>query len=247
MPASRAQARHVGQSYSDRTHRPLTCLLLVLPPMAFYHICSIATGSLRRAGANVHMLDLMGFFGIGRAVLAPLLIIAVLLAMHLLRRDPWKIDLPALAGMVLEGIAWTVPIIAVNLLRGQFASASAGNGQHVAGQAQPGLAYLCADVGAAVYEEFVFRLVLISLILLVCVDVFELKERFVLIAAILLSAVLFSMYHRVTGTEPPLARMIVWGAEGVLWGALFAFRGFGVCVTSHLCVNLFSHAMLALR
>jgi hypothetical protein len=238
--------RHRGESYFDRTHRPLLWLLFILPPLGFYHICSIATGSLRRAGANVHMLNLLGYFGITGALLAPLLIIAVLLAMHVARRDPSKPDLPALAGMTLESILWTLPIFAMSLLRSQFLTAAAGTGQSMAGKVQPGLKYLCADVGAAVYEEFVFRLILISLLLLICVDIFELKQQAVLVGAILLSAVLFSLYHRTWGPEPPVSSLLIWGAEGVLWGTLLWFRGFGICVGSHVCVNLTSHILFAL-
>jgi hypothetical protein len=248
MTAGKGKTRHKGDTYFDRTHRPLLWLLFILPPLGFYHVCTLATGSLRRSGANVHLLELLGWFGAGPALLAPLLILTVLLGMHLSRRDPWRLEPATLAGMAAESALWTLPILAVNLLRGQFVSASAqaGSGDYVVGQVRPGLKYLCADVGAAVYEEFVFRLVLISLILLLFVDIFELKEQAVLVGAVLLSALLFSLYHRISGTQPPLSSMILWGAQGVLWGTLLWFRGFGICVGSHVCVNLLGHGLYAL-
>jgi hypothetical protein len=137
--------------------------------------------------------------------------------------------------MVAEGLFWTLPLLAVGLLRGQLAPASGGF--------QGGADYLFADIGAAVYEEFVFRLVLINLALLIFVDVFSLAEPYVLGVAAVASAVLFALYHPL-GAEMSIfwGRFLTHSLEGMLWATLLIYRGFGICVLSHVSWNLFVHA-----
>jgi hypothetical protein len=221
------------------THRPLYALVFVAIALGFSHITAAAIDSRVSPASRGDLLSFLNFFHITSGFLAPLTIVAVLIAQHVARRDPWKLQIRVLLGMLAEGAFWTLPLIAIGLLRGQLAAAS-GGGFH------SGLDYLCADIAAAVYEEFLFRLVLISLAMLLFVDVFGLKEHYVLPAAVVVSAILFALYHPLGDDSVYWARLLTHSMEGILWGALLIYRGFGICLLSHISWNLFVHMYYAI-
>lgn len=235
-PASRVP-RHLGSTYLSFTHRPLHCLIFILPPLLFYHLGTAALGSRLTPSARGDLLDALAMFGVTGRYLAPAAIAAVLVAQHLARGDDWRIRPRVLAGMAGESVLWTLPLLAMGLLRGQLQAAAV-----TAGGGHSALAQICADVGAGVYEEFVFRLILISVLAIVFVDVLGLKEGWVLTGAVLLSAVLFALYHpQVRGPHLAMGPFFMLFAAGVLWGGLYVFRGFGIAVGSHVAWDLWYH------
>ncbi|MFP4353892.1 MAG: CPBP family intramembrane glutamic endopeptidase [Phycisphaerae bacterium] len=244
-PAAKAAkprpVRHKGDSYADLTHRPLYALVFVVAALAFSHIGAAMLDSRISPASRTDLLRFLHYFHITARFLAPLTVVAVLIGQHVARRDPWSLRPSVLAGMVAEGFFWTLPLIVVGLLRGQVAAANGEAGFHA------GLDWLCADIGAAVYEEFVFRLLLINLAMLIFVDVLGLKEHFVLPAAVLCSAVAFAFYHPLGQDQLFWARLITHSLEGLLWGTLLIYRGFGICVLSHISWNLFVHLYYAVR
>ena len=187
-----------------------------------------------------HLGKLLRYFGATAAYLPALLIIAVLLIQHIVSRDKWTAEPKVLAGMFGESILWTIPLIAMSHLGGKpmtgAAALSPASGQL--------LQDLLQAAGAGVYEEFIFRLVMISLILLIFVDIFALPKGPVVAAAVVVSACLFSLYHFSFGADS--------GANGFRWvefafrtaaggylGILFVARGFAVGVGTHTFFNLF--------
>ena len=102
-----------------------------------------------------------------------------------------------------------------------------------------------ALVGAGVYEELLFRLILLSAV------VGFLSRRNVAlrdsrVIAVLATSALFSAAHYIgpSGEAIALGAWTFWfGAvfrflAGVLFGLLFVFRGFGVAVGSHAAYNV---------
>lgn len=238
-PGRRPKARAKG-GYVQATQRPLNCLFFVLPLLLFYQIGVGAYGSVLLAPR--HLQRVLTYFGAGVSLLPPALILAALFFQHLFRKDPWTIQPRVLAGMFGESVAWTVPLIALAWLLGHIGGASgaaAGGG--------PAFRNVVVMVGAGVYEEFIFRLVLIGLVGLVFVDVLTLPEHPTTAAAVVVSAVLFAVYHpEVSGASwgtVPWGRLFFLSAQGVLWGVLYVFRGFAVAVGSHVTWNLYALAV----
>ncbi len=231
--------QHTGDGYFDATHRPIHALVFVSVVLAVSHAGAALSDSHVAPASRLDLLRLLGYFHITARFLAPLTIVAVLLGQHIARRDPWKPQPATLAGMVCEGLFWTLPLLVIGLLRGQLAPASGGF--------RGGADYLFADLGAAVYEEFVFRLVLINLALLIFVDIFSLAEKYVLPAAAVVSALLFALYHPL-GAEISVfwPRFLTHSLEGLLWATLLIYRGFGISVLSHVSWNLFVHVYYAI-
>lgn len=100
---------------------------------------------------------------------------------------------------------------------------------------------IVTGIGAGIYEELIFRLVLICLLMMLFQDIIGLSRQDALIFSVLISAVLFSLHHHVHFTggrfsvgEPfAVKRFIFRTLAGIYFAVLFAFRGFGITAGTH--------------
>ena len=231
-------------TYWEHTRRPLHSLVIVAPLLVLFHALET------RYDSNLLAPEMMGrflvFFGATQPFLPPLGIALVLLIHHFARRDPWEVRPVVLAGIVGESILWTVPLIGLSELTGRIAApaAAATSSGGIDAVLQPAL----IAVGAGVYEEFVFRMVLISLVVLVFSDVMGLRKDWVVVAAVVCGAALFSLCHftsqQTFGPDPfAWGKFIFLAVAGVLWGGLFLCRGFAVAVGCHVVWDLYVFAI----
>ncbi|MFA6133769.1 MAG: CPBP family intramembrane glutamic endopeptidase [Phycisphaerae bacterium] len=225
-----------GSPYARLTLRPLYCLAFIAPLMIFFQIGAMFYRTSLLAPEDLGRL--LGYFGATAAYLPPLFIVAVLFIQHLAHGDNWQVRPGVLAGMAGESVAWMVPLVAMNLMTGRLLSQAATHGslQHVYQQ-------ILVAVGAGIYEEFIFRLVFISVVMLVMVDLLGLKKEAVAIGAILVGAGLFSLYHfsgrqLTSGESFPWAEFVFRTLAGVYLGGLYLFRGFAISVGTHTFFNL---------
>ena len=188
MTKSYPARRRDRSRYWHQTQRPLHSLVFILPMLLFFQIGAAYCGTHLLAPHDVGRL--LRYFGATSAYLPPLLIVVVLLIQHAARRDRWEVKPKVLAGMFGESVLLVVPLIALSLVGGRIAAGAAG-------AADPAATFqgVLNAVGAGIYEEFLFRLGLIGLTMLLFVDLLSFKEEYVGVAAVLASAALFSMYH----------------------------------------------------
>ncbi|HUV62450.1 MAG TPA: CPBP family intramembrane glutamic endopeptidase [Sedimentisphaerales bacterium] len=108
------------------------------------------------------------------------------------------------------------------------------------------LADVVTGIGAGIYEELVFRLILICLLMLLFQDALRLSHKSAAILSVLISAALFSAHHHVdflTG-QPNLidpfnvTRFAFRTIAGIYFAALFAIRGFGITAGTHASYNI---------
>ncbi len=239
MSADRSPT-HLRRNYWRKTLHPVHSLVLVAPLLLFFHLLTAYYGTNLLAPHLVGRF--LNYFGATEAFLPALLICLVLVLQQAGRRDPWRIEPVVLAGMVGESIFWTIPLIGINELTGRLSPASnvttAPAGESLLHEAT-------TAVGAGVYEEFVFRLVLISLIVLFFSDALGLKKNFTLAAGIIAAAIIFALCHfswdQITGAEAiKWNRLIFLAVAGCLWGGLYVTRGFAVAVGSHVLWDLYA-------
>jgi hypothetical protein len=236
-----------ADSYFRQTRLPLNNLAVIVPLLAAFHL-----GSLRVA-PDLLAPELIGtvlqFFGATAPILPPLLIVAALLAQQAVGRYPWTLQPRALAGIVAESILWTLPLIALWQLAGRVIAepTAAAIAAQVPGAAPGGTIFsnIVLAIGAGVYEEFLFRLVLISGTLAIFVDIFELKAQPVAVAAVLVSAVVFAGCHYglsdlANPTRLPWGKAVFLAMAGLLWGGVYLFRGFGIAVGAHILWDLYA-------
>ncbi|MBL7134345.1 MAG: CPBP family intramembrane metalloprotease [Phycisphaerae bacterium] len=226
------------QGYRWQTHRPLNCLVFILPLLAAFHAGVASFGTDLMVPHYFHVV--LRYFGATGVHLPAALIAAVLVGQHLLRREKWRVEMRVLAGMFVESILWSLPLIALSFLLprtpGELTTTAPG--------ARGLLEQLTAAVGAGIYEEFFFRLVLITSAMLIFVNVFALRKAVVASAAVIVTAIAFSLCHlpaeQLTGqVSLNWNKCIFLFGAGLLWGVVFVFRGLGIAVGSHIFYNLY--------
>jgi hypothetical protein len=108
-------------------------------------------------------------------------------------------------------------------------------------------------VGAGIYEELVFRLILICALMVLFQDLIGLSHQNAIALAVLISAALFSAHHDVIWIDGRLARNVPfnWTAfgfrtiAGVYFALLFAIRGFGITAGTHAFYDIIATLLLA--
>ena len=104
------------------------------------------------------------------------------------------------------------------------------------------LANIVTGVGAGIYEELVFRLILICALMVLFQDIIGFDHKNAIILSVLISAALFSAHHHhITlvngrfGRGAPFSwtEFVFRTVAGVYFAGLFAMRGFGITAGAH--------------
>jgi len=105
---------------------------------------------------------------------------------------------------------------------------------------------LVTGIGAGIYEEFVFRLILICLLMFLFQDILKVSRQNSIILSVLIAAVLFSAHHHIffvngqfhTGEPFSVSKFIFRMIAGIYFAVLFAVRGFGITAGTHAFYNI---------
>jgi hypothetical protein len=117
------------------------------------------------------------------------------------------------------------------------------------------MADIVTGVGAGIYEELVFRLILICALMVLFQDVIGMDHKNAIILSVLISAALFSAHHHhITYINGQLGRgapfrwteFVFRAAAGVYFAALFAIRGFGIAAGTHAFYDIIATIINAL-
>lgn len=103
------------------------------------------------------------------------------------------------------------------------------------------LANIVTGIGAGIYEELVFRLILICVLMLLFQDALGLTHRNSIVLSVLISAALFSAHHHITLLDGQIGQAadFDWAKfgfrtiAGIYFAGLFAIRGFGITAGTH--------------
>jgi len=236
-------------AYFEASRKPLAILVFLLPLLLLYELLllrAFLTGApLVTPDAHLWILTLFQAFelrGVGYW-LPGALVVVVLLAWQFAERGAgggrrgaasgkWTVD-PACTGLMFsESIVLAVPLLVFSQASLRI-PAIASDG--IAFEALPLGSKIAVSIGAGIYEELLFRLGLLGLLLLVLEDVLGASRRFATAAAVGLSAIAFMAYHPLrdgAGAVMP-SRVVFYLAAGVYFGTLFVVRGFGIAVGAH--------------
>lgn len=207
--------------------RPLDALVFLLPLILFYEITSLSRGdrviSFEFLFEFLRLFGQVGFWAPGFAV------VIILLATHAASGDQWVVHWSRVGFMYVESVALSVPLLLLS-----WSVPLAG------GESTGLLNRLALGIGAGVYEELVFRLILISLIVILAADLMRLNRSWVAVAAVVLSALAFAAHHHPPiGKEPyRLIPFLFRTLAGVYLAAIFWYRGYGPAAGCHAAYNL---------
>ena len=217
--------------------------MFYLPWLILYELGLVLSGDPYRNLADVWLRNVLQWAGFSQYFLLPLLSCAVLLGWHHVSKEQWKIHWHCLPGMFLECIAYTVVLIGVFRLQQVVVSAVgnlAGRPVAMAVQAGPELAandhLLLNMVGAGIYEELFFRLLLLPAVIWALLRI-ELKSWLAYTLGVVLVSVAFAAAHSI-GVEQDWFTFAFRFLVGVILGAVFLKRGFGVAVGAHVLYNI---------
>lgn len=230
-------------SYFEESKTPLSNLVFYLPWLILYELGLVLSGDPYRNLADVWLRNVLQWAGFSQYFLLPLLSCAVLLGWHHVSKEQWKIHWHCLPGMFLECIAYTVVLIGVFRLQQVVVSAVGNLADRPAAmvvQAGPELAandhLLLNMVGAGIYEELFFRLLLLPAVIWALLRI-ELKSWLAYTLGVVLVSVAFAAAHSI-GVEQDWFTFAFRFLVGVILGAVFLKRGFGVAVGAHVLYNI---------
>jgi len=226
---------------STRSHRllarPLDSLFFLLPMIVFYEIVSLFGDRVglhvghSRVVAFYLLQNLFGLLGTSAFWMPGVGVVGILLATQAVSGNRWRFNKSGVAWMYAESIAWAVPLIAVNHLT-QMAS--------VVDSVPSVMNAVALSIGAGIYEELVFRLLLIALIVIIGADLLRFPKDATLVAAVFISAIVFALHHHPPfGNDPfNVVRFAFRTLAGVYLAGVFVFRGYGPAAGTHIAHNL---------
>jgi membrane protease YdiL (CAAX protease family) len=244
--SSPADGAGVG-AYARWSTRPLHVLVFLLPLVLLYELGSAVyladpgTGTVERIRAERLLNDFFQIFDVGGVYLPGVVLVVTLVVWHILTGDRWRVRWGVLGWMLVECAAWTLPLLvllhvvdrAFGPVGGAVAAAAATGGGGLADL--PTGARITIALGAGLYEELLFRMVAIALIHLVLVDLMRAPDMAGRVAAVVIAAAAFALYHDVVGADGSFdwRRLSAFFAAGLYFGALYAGRGLGIVVGVH--------------
>lgn len=239
-PQRAADAPSRPRTYLQESRRPLTSLLFILPLLVAYELGVLVMPTTMRNGADAWMRSVLDTLGFGAYFLLPCLTVAALLAWHHLSRQPWRIDRGVLLWMLAESAVFGVLLIGLARLHGLLFSAfvlevaADGNAAGTVFFPTQAVGRIIAFCGAGIYEEVLFRLLLIPAAGAVA-SLAGLRPKAQTIVAIVGTSLLFSLAHYVgsAGDAWQLDSFLFRFSAGVFFAFLFVYRGFGITAGTH--------------
>ncbi|MBI4419540.1 MAG: CPBP family intramembrane metalloprotease [Gemmatimonadetes bacterium] len=228
-------------SYWAAAREPRYSLTLALPLLLLYEgLSALLSGTAIsgvRNGADVLLKTMFVTFG-GRNGLATFGVLLLGAGLLLIRRDvkrhPGPVRVVVLGGMMLESVCYAALFgVVVSALTGLLLHVPLMTGQGPAHKL-PLAAQLLVSLGAGIYEELLFRVLLVSALAGLLVSLGG-SRRLAIGLAVFWSAVIFSAFHYVGpfGDALELGSFTFRAIAGVMFSGLYVARGFGITAWTH--------------
>lgn len=232
------QTARSRQKYTELSKRPLYILAFLLPMIVYYEIALYiankniqikAHDALIRFFERFDMPPTQGLF------LGGVAIVTILAIKHIMSKDRWAVEPKVIVGMTVESILLTFPLLAFGSLLTIVAVATSPSVISGFGLSER----IAVSLGAGIYEEFIFRWLLITGVHTLVCNVFKQSNVAGLSAGIIISAVTFAMYHDFPdfGTLS-LGALLFFGFAGIYLSLIYVNRGFGVAAGTHAAYDL---------
>ncbi len=239
--------------YWNDARAPLSSLLFVIPWIAAYEagilILAGEQANGLRNGADFWMRSFLSEAGLGQALLLPLLVFSILLVWHVVRRYPWRVRPETLMGMLAESLLLAIVLIAVgqahDLLFRHFQQREVPE-RLLLNAINGNLTRAVSFIGAGVYEEVMFRLLLVPAAF-VGFRMFEFPPAWAAMMSAISTSFLFALAHHI-GPSADAFNLFTFSfraAAGIFFATVFFLRGFGITVGCHAAYDLLVGVLLA--
>ena len=229
--------RGAGRDYWSQSRRPLAGLFFTAPLLVIYEAGLICLGPhAMRNGADAWLRQMLDLLGFNAYFLLPVLTVGILLGWHHVLRQPWRVRRTVLLGMTFEclGLAsalWLFWSLYQFLLQAAV---------HTVGLSIAGfLGTISCYLGAGIYEELLFRMILLNLGIGLLAWMRAGPTASVL-GGIVVTSLLFSAAHYVgsSGDEFLWRTFLFRFLAGVFFAVLFRYRGFGIAAGTHAFIDV---------
>jgi membrane protease YdiL (CAAX protease family) len=239
------------QPYWTESSRPLMSLIFIAPMLVVYEVGVVLLGQPAvRSGADVWLRKLLSIAGIDQYFLLPLLTFCILLAWHHVKGDRWHVRWMVLYGMWIESIVLGAALLLLGYCQHAIVDPNSSKYFLATGNEGPGSAWL-AYLGAGIYEELLFRLILLpAIIALLCWC--GLMRGTSLVAALIVGSFFFACAHyrfdltigsvqilNVIGDPFDIITFSFRWMAGIFFAILFLYRGFGIAAGAHALYDIF--------
>jgi hypothetical protein len=226
--------RQQGDDKQRTLARPLDMLVFLLPLILFYEFASFSHPDAFVRAERVIAFDLLwrffALFGQVGVWTPALAILAILIATHAASGEKWHIHWKRVMTMYPESAVLALPLLLMI-----WAVPLTAAGGHA-----PVLDRIALGIGAGVYEELVFRLVLISVVMMIGADLLHFDRRNVIIFAVAFSSIVFAAHHhRPFGADSfDIVRFVFRTGAGAYLAAIFWYRGYALAAGCHAAYNV---------
>ena len=233
----------ISTDYWNQSRRPLASFFFVLPLIICYEAGSwwLGDGAVRN-GAAVWLQQLLATSGLVGWFLLPVLTVTILLAWHHTTGQPWKFSSSVIYTMAAESALLAVVLLAIahvqtNVL--SIAGVPLACEIQVEQFANETFSRIVRYFGAGVYEELLFRLMLLPLAV-AAIGLAIASRRLRIAMALLLTSLLFSAAHYLGpyGDSFEVASFSFRAMAGGFFSLLFIFRGFGIAAGTHAIYDM---------
>ena len=210
-------------------------LLVTLPLFIIYEIGIFymfqANIAFSKNGADVLIEEFINMLGLNGYYAASSIFLTALFLILFSQRKNFKtfdISLKYIAVMIIESFLYAGILLAVlqNIYLFQGAIFSNFNN-------------FILSIGAGLYEELIFRFLLLFVLSKSFIFIFKIKEFSSLVLSIVVSSVLFSMFHYIgLETFTPISFTMRFIA-GIYLSLIYINRGFGIVALTHAFYDLF--------
>ena len=241
--------------YWSATRAPRYSLVFALPLLLLYEILAVVltrTAAVQvRNGADVLLKSIFVAFGglDGLLVFGAILLgTGAVLVWRDLRRHGWRLQPRIYAGMAAESVLYALllgivaGLLTAIVLGGVPILAAIGAAQEAPVPVRIDVAtQLMISLGAGLYEELLFRVILVSGLILLARRVFGAGAGAATAFGVVAGAVVFSAFHYVGPYGDPLEagsftfRLIA----GLIFSGLYVLRGFGITAWTHALYDVF--------
>ena len=237
-----------GPRYSELSREPLYMLAFLLPMIVFYEVALYSsrahTSAHIQIKAHDHLVKFFEMFDMPVTQglwLGGIAIVTILFVWHVYNGNRWTIRWQIVGGMALESICFTVPLVLFGAVLGGYAAAASASSIGSLDMFDK----IAVSFGAGLYEELLFRMLLIAGIHSVVCNVFKQSNVMGLGIGVFASALLFALYHDLpnAGTLSPIVLFFFFGA-GVYLGLLYVIRGFGIAAATHAGYDVIATILL---
>lgn len=227
-----------AETYWVESCRPLASLVFIAPLLIVYETGVLLLGV--QNGADDFMRRVLNLMGFGQHFLLPILTVCILLGWHFLARQPWRLSGGILSAMAVECLLLGVCLRAIVFAQHSiFSTIDGAATANILDKVKDTLGLAVSFLGAGIYEELLFRLILLS------AATWGLRRaglgnRISTVLAVLFCSILFAAAHHVVlGVEPYHSQAFLFRTlAGIFFSIVYLYRGFGIAAGSHAAYDI---------